>query len=122
VDLWNLRTIPGAELFHRAGVTATNQPNYAVPLTGSPALEPGTYWISVQQTASFYVSQTWAWNTRTLQEGNPAVFRNPGGGYVSGNCLNWTPQKTCFPSSGPELAWSISGTASSIPVTFGQLT
>ncbi len=40
---------------------------------------------------------------------------------MSGSCLDWTPQKTCFPSGDSELAWSISGTASSIPVTFGKV-
>jgi hypothetical protein len=114
-------TLPGAQLFNQSGITASNQGNYAVPLAGTPALGPGTYWLSIQQTGAFYATQTWAWQTRIPQDGNPAVFRNPNGGYVSGNCLDWTPQKTCFPSNDVDLGWSISGDASSLHVTFGKL-
>jgi hypothetical protein len=115
-------TLPGAQRFQQLGIAATNYPNYVVPLSGAPGLDgPATYWISVQQTGAFYSVPTWAWRTRAVQDGNPAAFRNPGGGYVAGMCLDWTAQSTCFPSSAPDLAWSISGTNDSIPVTFGKL-
>ncbi|HEX3563126.1 MAG TPA: hypothetical protein VHU24_09845 [Solirubrobacterales bacterium] len=114
-------TLPGAQLFQQLGIAATNQPNYSVPLSGTPSLDPGVYWISVQQTDAFNMTPTWDWKTRTVQDGNPAAFRNPPGGFLSGQCRDWTKMQTCFPSAAVDLAWSVSGTASSLPVTFGAV-
>lgn len=93
----NSGSLPGAELSHGTAISASRTPggNYTVPLTGTAALQSGTYWVSVQQTGATYTTNDWFWQDRTVPAGNPAVFRNPGGGSTPA-CTNWTPMPTCF--------------------------
>ena len=108
----NAGSLPGAELF-RQSVVATNEPDYSVAVSGTPNLNPGTYWISVQQTGT-EVGTAWYWMERSVQSGNPAAYRNPGGSSVA-TCTAWSVRSTCFPSSPPDELFRLSGTASVYP-------
>ncbi len=113
-------TLPGSELFHQSHIPASDYPNYSAPITGAPSLTSGTYWISMQEDGGGYQVPSWAWRGRLVQDGNQAAFRgNMGWG---NGCTSFKPLQTCFPSSdGVDMAWKISGAASSQPVTFGKL-
>jgi hypothetical protein len=107
-------SLPGTELFNQ-DVTATNGPNYAIPIAGAPTLTPGTYWLSVQQTGATYFSADWLWEDRSTVSGNPAAFRNPGDGYGSG-CTDWGVKATCLGAgTEPEQLFKLSGTSASYP-------
>jgi len=108
----NAGGLPGAELF-RQSVVATNEPDYSLAVSGIPNLNPGTYWISVQQTGA-EVGTGWYWNERSVQSGNPAAYRNPGGSSVA-TCTSWSLRSDCFPSSTPDELFKLSGTASVYP-------
>jgi hypothetical protein len=108
----NAGSLPGAELF-RQSVVAMNEPDYSVAVSGTPNLNPGTYWISVQQTGT-EVGTGWYWKERSVQSGNPAAYRNPAGSSVA-TCTAWSVRSTCFPSSPPDELFKLSGTASVYP-------
>ena len=113
-------SVPGTELHRRTGVS-TPGPHYSVSLSGAPMLAPGAYWVSVQQAGATFMQPAWGWFERTVQSGQPAAFRNPGGGIST--CTNWRARNTCFGTAGgPDQLFRLSGTAASDPVTFGQLT
>jgi len=115
----NAGTLPGPQLFQQPGIPATNYPDYSAPITGGPGLAAGTYWIAVQEAGGGFTVPSWAWKGRDVQDGNQAVFR---GNFGWGNgCTTFTPIQTCFALAGPDMSWKISGTASSLPVTFGKL-
>ena len=108
----NAGSLPGTELF-RQSVVATNEPDYSVAVSGTPNLNPGNYWISVQQTGTG-VGTAWYWEERSVQSGNPAAYRNPGGSSVA-TCTAWSVLSTCFSSSTPDELFKLSGTASVYP-------
>jgi hypothetical protein len=111
---------PGAERFHASHVPVSNYPNDAVPITGAPALGPGTHWIVVQEDGGEFMVPSWGWKGRTIQDGNQATFQ--GGSFWGPTCSTFQPIKTCFPSGdGVDLLWKISGSANSEPVAFGKL-
>ena len=113
-------TLPGSQLFHQAHISATNYPNYSAPIAGAPSLEPGTYWISMQEDGGGYMVPSWAWRGRLVQDGNQAAFEGSTG--WGNGCTTFTPIQTCFPASdGMDMAWKISGRADSQHVTFGKL-
>jgi hypothetical protein len=105
-------TLPGAQLFHQAAITASGGPNYSIPLTGAPSLAPGTYWVSVVQDGVVHNTTDWYWNLRTNQSGNQAAYRNPGNGFATG-CIDWAPYTTTCSGGGPpeDLLFKLSGTA-----------
>jgi hypothetical protein len=123
----NSGTVPGAELFRQANISATNAPDYSIPLTGAAALPPGTYWVSAQQAGGsliFGQFSDWSWRSRTVQAGNPAVFRNPGNGFTTG-CTDWGTLTSCnSPLVGPDVLFRLSGTVVTPPsnaFSFGKL-
>jgi hypothetical protein len=109
----NAGSLPGAELF-RQSVVATNEPNYSLAVSGTPNLNPGTYWISVQQTGTSSAPTAWYWIERSVQSGNPAAYRNPGGLSVA-TCTAWSVRSTCASTSTPDELFKLSGTASAYP-------
>jgi hypothetical protein len=123
----NASGLPGTQLFAEKNIVATGGPNYVTPLSGAPALPPGTYWVSIQVASAF-----WQWTDRSVQTGNPAAFMNPSGtfaqpGYTSGCGTTWTVRTTCYPASAgePDQAFRLIGTvgagAPSNQFTFGKL-
>ncbi len=115
--------LPGAPVY-----TATAQsytvlhPTPASPVTGvytvslgTPAnLGVGTYFVSVQA----YLTRTssneqWYWQDRSVQSGNKAAWRNPGGGFSGTGCTDWGVRATCTPGQGsdPDQIFKLNGTA-----------
>ena len=79
-------------------------------------LGPGTYWVSIQQADAGFMVPSWLWTERTVQSGNPAVFRNPGGRSNS-LCPSWAPKKPCaLFNPGPDQLFRLSGSATSNPL------
>jgi hypothetical protein len=111
-------TLPGAELFHQS-VTATSEPDYSAALTGTPSLMPGTYWISLQQ-AGTHAGTAWYWRERSVQTGNPAAYRNPGGSGTPA-CADWGVRATCLSgASTPDELFKLTGTATPTPTPNGS--
>jgi hypothetical protein len=110
----NAGTLPGAELFRETDIVASGQPNYSIPVSGAPDLEPGTYWVSVQQNGALFSAQ-WYWNETSTQSGNPAAYRNPGGSSTPA-CTDWGVLGTCFGTlSNPDKLFKLSGTTAQFP-------
>jgi hypothetical protein len=107
----NSGTLPGTQLFSQSG-PATGGPNYSIPVSGAPALIPGTYWVSVQQAGAADNSlDIWYWGNRSTQSGNPAAYRNPGGGRVA-SCTDWGVKVTCLGGDPlPDQIFKLSGTS-----------
>lgn len=124
--------LPGVPVY-----TATAQPYVVVhdapasPVTGvftvslsAPAnLGAGTYFVSVQ---AYLVRSSdheqWFWRDRSVQSGNKAAWRNPGGGFSSTGCTDWGVRATCTPGQGsdPDQTFRLNGTsitASSTPTS-----
>lgn len=124
--------LPGVPVY-----TATAQPYVVVhdapasPVTGvftvslsAPAnLGAGTYFVSVQ---AYLVRSSdheqWFWRDRSVQSGNKAAWRNPGGGFSSTGCIDWGVRATCTPGQGsdPDQTFRLNGTsitASSTPTS-----
>jgi hypothetical protein len=116
---------PGAELFRQEGIPAANGPNYSIPISGAPLLPPGTYWVSAQQAEGNgdpIKFTDWSWTNRTVQNGDPAAFRNPGNGYMTG-CIDWGSLTPCSgPDAGPDVLFKLSGTSSPFPPPTGSST
>jgi hypothetical protein len=100
---------PGAEVYSRSGITASNGPDYAIPLSGVPLLIPGTYWVSVQQRAELGY---WAWTTRTVQTGNLAMSRVLP---FMGGLQPWLPRRDRWMGTDPDQIFTLSGTSSPYP-------
>ena len=79
-------------------------------------LPAGRYWLSVQLHMKSTNGQWW-WMTRTVQNGSPAEFENPGGatGVGSGTgCSTWYNFQTCYSTSGePDLMFGLYGNSKS---------
>ncbi len=88
---------PGGAIFTQLGIAATNSPNYHVPLTGGPALGPGTYWVTVQKVVG--CGPFWSWGTETVGQGTAAKWFTTSGGPGCA-ALVWHRRQTCFPGPG----------------------
>jgi hypothetical protein len=65
-----------------------NTGSFIINLSPPAKLGPGRHWLSLQANMDFAGANVWQWRERTLQSGNAAAFRNPGGGFTS-TCPNW---------------------------------
>ena len=67
-----------------------------------------TYWLSLQALGSEEVS--YSWRQRTVVDGAPAVWRNPGNGLGTG-CTDWSAPAACGQGDGlsPGLAFDLVG-------------
>jgi hypothetical protein len=72
------------------------------------------YWISVQAVQS--TSWFWYWSQRTPQTVSAAVWRNPNDGFTRG-CRDWTIITNCYPNTGHDLLFRLSGDLSANHVT-----
>jgi hypothetical protein len=108
---------PGAEIYREPAIPPVGAPNFALPLTNAPLLTPGTYWVSVQIADGHFPptmgNRRWAWTARTVQSGNHAVVRNPGGGFNGGTCTDWT--TSCFFGTDTDLLFFLDGIAAPYP-------
>jgi hypothetical protein len=111
----NSGSLPGVQLFAQRSVIPANGtagPNFNLPVTSAPLLVAGTYWVSVQ--ANFTTaSDIWDWDTRTIQSGNPAVFRaNSGFALCPGAIGAWITRSTCAQLAGdPDQLFRLNGTS-----------
>jgi hypothetical protein len=86
-----------------------NAGNFAVTLPGKGVtLKPGTYWVSVVANMDFPVQGQWGWKVNSVQHGNPAVWRNPNGGF--GVCTSWDTLADCG-ATGPDVMFDLRGTS-----------
>ena len=77
--------------------------------TGAITLGAGTYWLSVYSDMDFPTHAQWYWSARSVQNGNPAAFQNPGNGWGY-NCPSWSGMLTCVPDiGGPDLMFDLRG-------------
>jgi len=79
-------------------------------IPGGVILSSGTYWVSVQATMAFSAGGEWAWETRTVQSGNAAVWQNPGDGFASG-CTSYANMQNCIGAlgEGPDFMFTVMG-------------
>jgi hypothetical protein len=106
---------PGALVFTRQNVTATNSPNYSIGVTGAPAIGPGRYWLVVQKIVGS--GGYWSWGTRTVQTGLAAkwIYSNDVGEPKCPTSSTWYLRKSCWPSSNPDQVFELSGTRTAVP-------
>lgn len=69
--------------------------SFVVRLPKSLKLKAGRYWMSVQANLDFSVEGEWGWETATVAVDDPALFQNPGDGFMTG-CTTWAPMRTCI--------------------------
>jgi hypothetical protein len=81
--------LPGILVAERLDQTYTGSAgNFAVALSPSVLLMPGTYWVSVQANQNMWPAGQWGWTDRTVQLNYEAAWRNPGGGFTN-PCIDW---------------------------------
>src|SRR5207248_750267 len=89
-------------------LNGTSGPSFAIVLPGRGIrLKPGRYWVSVIANMDFYAQGLWGWEASTVEQGHPAMWQNPGGGW--GICLNWNTIEYCQGSSGPDFMFELKG-------------
>jgi hypothetical protein len=86
----NAGLLPGALLFQQTGIPIAGTYGFSAPISGAPALGPGTYWVSVQTSGA----TQWSWSTSQTTAGHTAVWGNPANGYGTG-CTSFTPLPSC---------------------------
>jgi len=69
--------------------------SFAITLPNAIRLKPGNWWVSVQANLDFFAGGEWGWENQTTAVGNPAVWRNGGGGFTTG-CNNWGQENVCI--------------------------
>jgi hypothetical protein len=97
-------------------------PSFSLAVTGAPNL-PGApvtgtrYWVSVQANIDF-PTKVWDWSNRTVQSGNPAVFRSQGsvGGACTGGGTTWHVKSACGSlTAGPDQMFRLCDAACTTP-------
>ena len=95
-----------------AAVKPTTYPRLELIIASKPVLQPGTYWLGVQPILNGLIPENdppavnqWFWADNPTVAGNPAVFRNPGNGFLT-NCTAFSLKTTCVfpPPHGPNAA------------------
>jgi hypothetical protein len=97
---------PGPVIFTELGITATNEPNYHVPLTAGPELGPGTYWVTIQKIIGS--GPFWSWGTESVGAGSAAMWITTSGG-PSCTPYAWHLRSSCFPGN-PDQTFRLIGT------------
>lgn len=108
----NKGTLPGKVVadFPAVAPSGDDFGSFTIKLPSKVKLKTGTYWVSVQANLDFGAGGEWGWeNTATLQNGSPAAWRNPGGGFGTG-CDDWTAENTCIVAGqGPDHLFVLKG-------------
>lgn len=99
--------VPGAVKDAQTVVGADSNGSFTI-LLEKFALSPGHYWVSVQANMDFSSGGEWGWETRSVQNGNAALFQNPADGFGTG-CTSWSNMAACVGLGGPDLMFSLSG-------------
>ena len=85
--------------------------DFVITLTSPAVLTEGTYWVSVQSRQDFGTAGQWFWGDRSVQNGNPAAWQNPGGGFGT-PCTTWGVRGTCI-GGAPDNVFRLNGTPGS---------
>jgi hypothetical protein len=80
----------------------------SINLSPTCVLPNGTFWVAQEVRQDFTTAGQHFWGNRTVQTGNPGMWRNPGNGFGLG-CTDWTPQTTCGVGGGasPDFLFEI---------------
>lgn len=108
---------PGSEISTRlASIAPGTYPRPEATLGDQPSLTPGTYWLGTQAVlnAGNFSGPQWFWaDSDEGPFGNPAFYKNPGGGFDSA-CASFQIRSTCeYPDSfhpSHDQSFSLSGT------------
>lgn len=109
----NKNGLPGRPVAECDGVVGKdNGGSFAIKLPKScrVALKgSNTYWVSVVANLTWDVYGIWEWETRNGQNGNPATWENPGGGF--GFCSDWGVMTSCIGNygEGPDFMFELKG-------------
>jgi len=89
--------------------------SYVIDLGKGTTLKGGkkgkTYWVSVQANLDFFAGGEWGWENRTGNNGAPAQWQNPGGGFGTG-CDTWGDENVCIPDGQGDHMFTLRGKAS----------
>jgi hypothetical protein len=81
--------LPGTQVYSALAVVPSEvSGDLTISLPSPAVLGEGTYWVSVIANLNFGTQGQWFWSTRTVANGNPYAWRNPGNGFGSG-CTSW---------------------------------
>lgn len=85
--------------------------SFKITLPEKVKLKAGKYWVGVQANMDFGVGGQWGFETRTVQNGKPAAFQNPGDGFATG-CTTWNYENICIAAGqGPDKMFRLVGKA-----------
>lgn len=71
-------------------------------------LAAGAVWVSQQVRQDFIPDGQHYWATRSVANGNEAVWRNPGNAYGTG-CVDWSPAAAACGMTGQDFMFALSG-------------
>lgn len=80
--------------------------SFKLKLPTPAKLKPGSYWVSVQANMDMFAGGQWAWQQRSLVNGTPAKWQNPGNGSMS-NCVRFRGLDTCLNVGKTDLMFSL---------------
>ena len=99
---------PGAVVADYPEVTGgdNGSGSFNLKLPAPAKLKPGSYWVSVQANMDMFGGGQWAWQQRSVVNGTPAKWRNPGNGSMSG-CVRWRGLDTCLDVGKTDMMFSL---------------
>jgi hypothetical protein len=101
--------LPGTLISSQTVVGTDTAGSFTIRLASPVRLRAGTYWVSVVANQTFTPNGQWAWESRSIQNGNAAAWQNPGNGFGT-NCVTWANMQTCTGGvSGPDLMFALFG-------------
>lgn len=101
--------LPGAVISTQTVVGTDNAGSFTIRLPSPVRLRQGTYWVSVVANQNLTPDGQWGWETRTIQNGNPAAWQNPGDGFGTG-CTTWANMQGCIGfGEGPDFMFALFG-------------
>jgi hypothetical protein len=87
--------LPGRVIRSETVVGEDAQGAFEIILDRALRLRPGrTYWVSIQINMGFE-GGIWRWFMRSVVDGSPPVWKNPGDGFATG-CTDWAPIVDCL--------------------------
>jgi hypothetical protein len=111
----NQNGVPGPLFAHCDGIVGIDNQggSFAIrlPRPCKVVLHGGRrYWISVVANMSFECCGTWTWETRNPQNGKPAAWENPNGGFDT-PCTSWGVMTDCIgpDGEGPDFMFTLKG-------------
>jgi hypothetical protein len=102
--------VPGSTVFSATGITATNGPDYLIPLGNVPLLGPGDYWLAVQQSEATSEA-VWGWRGANAQSGDPSAVLQQGCETWPG----WEVRRVCIGGDSYDQVFRLSGCVGACP-------